>query len=98
MAKDQKQYDKQFKIDAVDHYLNSGKPARIIAQHFGINEKTFYAWIKDYKKDGTNSFKGKGIIKNSNEELIALKREVAELRLERDILKKAVAIFSNPKT
>lgn len=98
MVKQQKQYDKQFKIDAIEHYLNSGKPARVIAEHFGINEKTFYAWIKDYKKDGSKSFKGKGIVKNSNEELIALKREIADLRLERDILKKAVAIFSNPKT
>jgi transposase len=97
MAKQQKQYDKQFKIDAVEYYLKSGKPARVIAEHFGIRESTFYVWINDYKKSGKESFKGKGIVKDSNEELIALKREIADLRMERDILKKAVAIFSKPR-
>jgi transposase len=69
-----------------------------IAEHFGICESTFYVWINDYKKSGKESFKGKGIVKDSNEELIALKRGIADLRMERDILKKAVAIFSKPKT
>ena len=98
MASQQKQYDRQFKIDAVEYYLESGNPARVIAEHFGIRESTFYVWIRDYKKNGKESFKGKGVVKNSNEGLIALKKEIAELRLERDILKKAVAIFSSPKT
>jgi transposase len=98
MAKEQRQYEKQFKIDAVEHYLNHrDKPARVIAQNLGIPEKTFYAWIKDYKKEGSQGFKGKGVIKSSNEELLALKREIANLKEERDILKKAVAIFSKPK-
>jgi transposase-like protein len=67
MAKEQRQYEKQFKIDAVEHYLNNpDKPARVIA--LGIPEKTFYAWIKDYKKEGIDGFKGKGVIKASNEE------------------------------
>jgi len=98
MAKQQRKYEKQFKIDAVENYLhNPDKPARVIAQNLGIPEKTFYAWIKDYKKEGINGFKGKGVIKASNEEVLTLKREIANLKEERDILKKAVAIFSKPK-
>lgn len=98
MAKEQRKYEKQFKIDAVEHYLNNpNKPARMIAQNLGIPEKTFYAWIKDYKKEGSQGFKGRGVIKDSHKELLDLKREIANLKEERDILKKAVAIFSKPK-
>lgn len=79
------------------HYLSSGKPACVIAEHFGVNDKTFYTWIREFKADGDNSFKGKGIVKDSNEELLLLKRQLADVTMERDILKKAVAIFSNPK-
>ncbi len=44
-----------------------------------------------------NSFRGKGFVKASNEELFALKKELADVKEERDILKKAVAIFSKKK-
>lgn len=97
MKKEQKYYDKQFKIDTVEHYLNSGQSARLIAKHFGICDKTFYCWIKEYKENGLYSFKGKGVVKTSNEELVKLRKELADVKLERDILKKAVAIFSVPK-
>jgi len=97
MRKEQKQYDKQFKLDTVEYFLSQDKSARKIAEHFGVSDKTFYSWIKEYKKNGSDSFRGKGIIKASNEELMALKKELADVTEERDILKKAVAIFSKKK-
>ena len=97
MTKEQKQYNKQFKIDSIEYFLSQDKPARKIAEHFGISDKTFYSWIKEYKENGVNSFRGKGTVKASNEELFALKKELADVKEERDILKKAVAIFSKKK-
>jgi len=97
MSKEQKQYDKQFKLETVEYFLSQDKPAKKIAEHFGVCDKTFYRWIKEYKENGTVSFRGKGIVKASNEELIALKKELADVKEERDILKKAVAIFSKIK-
>lgn len=92
-----KKYDRQFKIDVVEHYLGSNKSINRVAEAFGVNNKTLYSWIKEYKKNGSQSFKGQGIPKSSNEELIALKKELADVKLERDILKKAAAIFLSPK-
>ena len=43
------------------------------------------------------SFQGSGTVKSSNEELYKLKKQLVEITMERDILKKAVAIFSRPK-
>jgi transposase-like protein len=97
MTKEQKQYEKQFKIDSVEYFLSQDKSARKIAEHFGVCDKTFYAWIREYKENGSNSFRGKGIIKASNEELMTLKKELADVKEERDILKKAIAIFSKTK-
>jgi len=39
-----------------------------------VCDKSFYRWIKEYRENGTDSFRGKGIVKASNEELIALKK------------------------
>ena len=97
MAKEQKQYDKEFKLETVEYFLSQDKPASKIAEHFGICAKTFYSWIKEYQKNGVDSFRGKGIVKASNEELMALRKELADVKEERDILKKAVAIFSKKK-
>jgi len=54
-------------------------------------------WVRDYKQEGDQSFPGKGQIKSSEEELRALRKELLHVRQERDILKKAVAIFSGPQ-
>jgi transposase len=97
MAKMQKRYDAEFKKNAVQLYFNSGKPASHIAKDLGVSIKTFYGWIHTYKQDQDQSFRGKGIARSSNEEVLVLKKQLAEMTLERDILKKAVAIFSNPR-
>lgn len=97
MKQKPKQYDRQFKLDVVEHYLASEKTIRQIADDFGINQKTLYSWIKEHKTNGIESFRGQGMPKASNEELIALKKELADVKMERDILKKAAAIFLHPK-
>lgn len=97
MGKTQKKYDKQFKLDVVEHYLSSHKSIRAVAKDFGICDKTFYGWVKEYKANGTQSFRGQGTVKASNEEVMALKKELADVKLEREILKKAAAIFLSPK-
>jgi transposase len=51
-------------------------------------------WKREYLKDQGGSFPGKGHVRPEDEELLRLRRESADLREERDILKKALAIFS----
>ena len=68
-----------------------------IANDFGVNYTTFCGWVAEFKKNGERSFKGKGVVKDSNIEVLTLKKELADVKMERDILKKAAAIFLNPK-
>ncbi len=91
-------YDKEFKLDAVQLAKVSDKPNTKIANDLGIPESTLRQWIKESEKEGNDCFRGKGVVKASNEELYSLKKELADVKLERDILKKAVAIFSQNKT
>jgi len=87
-------YDKDFKINSVNLYTSSDCSMKTIAQELGIPTTTFSKWVRDYRREGSESFCGKGHAKSSEEELLALRKELAHVRQERDILKKAVAIFS----
>lgn len=97
MGKKNRSYDKEFKLNAVHLYKHSGKTGRQLADDLGIPKGTLYQWIKEYEKEGDQGFRGKGIIRSSNEELYKLRKELEDTKLERDILKKAVAIFSKQK-
>ena len=98
MRRGSRYYDKEFKLNAVQLAKTSDKPNLQIANDLGIPESTLRQWIKETEKEGIDCFRGKGVIKASNEELYNLKKELADVKLERDILKKAVAIFSQNKT
>ena len=90
-------YDREFKLNAMKLYENSGKKASEICRDLGIPDSTFSVWVKEYRKEKDNSFPGSGKIKSSNEELYRLKKELKDAQMERDILKKALAIFSQKK-
>ena len=60
----------------------------------GIHENTIYKWMRQYKADPGGAFPGKGRLKPQDEEFRRLQRENEVLREEREILKKALAIFS----
>ncbi len=95
--KTNRKYDKEFKLNSVKLYRESGKGYEEIAQNLGIPKSTLYTWIQEYEANGEQGFQGSGIIKPCNEELYHLKKQLADVTMERDILKKAVAIFSKPK-
>jgi transposase len=90
-------YDKDFKLNTVNLCKTSGRSKNKIAQELGVPKSTVCKWVKEYHQEGSESFRGKGYIKSSEEELKALRKELHHVRQERDILKKAVAIFSEPR-
>jgi len=96
--KNPRKYDKEFKLNAIKLFLGGEKSHQEIAKNLGVPGSTLYGWIQEYKINGDKGFQGSGTIKSSNEELHQLKKQLAEVTMERDILKKAVAIFSRPKT
>ena len=88
-------YDRQFKIDAVRLLKESGKTATEIADALGIKRDLLSRWRKEFADETKKAFTGKG--NPRDEEVARLKKEIADLRMERDILKKAMAIFSQPE-
>ncbi len=92
----QRKYDREFKINAVNLY-RSGKKPSAVCKDLNIPDATFYYWIDQYAKEGEKCLKGSGLPKVSQEELVRLRKELDDVRLERDILKKAVAIFSKQR-
>jgi transposase-like protein len=90
-------YDKDFKLNAVKLYLANDKPYEQISQELGVPTATLVGWVQDYKKDGAQAFPGKGHVKEEDRELMQLRKELAIVREERDILKKALGIFSSQR-
>lgn len=90
-------YDKEFKINAVNLQKSSGRSITTIARELGVGVSTLSKWIQQFSQDGQGSFPGKGHVKTHEEELRALRKELLHVRQERDILKKALAIFSVPQ-
>lgn len=90
-------YDKEFKINAVNLYLSSGKTYDQISAELGVPTGTLVHWVKDHKEDGVDAFPGKGNIKQGDIEIQQLRKELAIVREERDILKKALGIFSSAR-
>ena len=89
-----KRYDKEFKIEAVRLASEPGNTQTQVQRDLGIGEGMISRWKRELKLDSEHAFPGKGNLKPQDEEVRNLKREVEKLRRERDILKKAVAIFS----
>lgn len=92
-----KRYDREFKLNAVKLYRESRESQEKIANNLGIPKSTLYSWIQEFKDLGESSFPGSGKLKPHNEELYQLRKKLASVTEERDILKKAVAIFSKAK-
>jgi transposase len=88
-------YDKEFKVNAVKLYMTSGRSYVEISGELGIPVGTLVTWVRSSKREGAVAFPGKGNIKASDEELVRLRKELAHIREERDILKKALGIFSS---
>ena len=89
-----KRYDKEFKIEAVRLASEPGNTQSGIERDLGISQGIISRWKHELLKDGDLAFPGKGRQKPVDDEMRRLKRENEKLRRERDILKKAVAIFS----
>jgi transposase len=90
MGQIRKKYDEDFRKNAVKLSCASPKAVREIAEDLGIHENLLYNWRREYTSDGD-----KTKYATLEEENRALRRELAETRLERDMLKKAAAYFAS---
>jgi transposase len=96
MSKPRKQYTKEEKLEIVKLSLAANQSIKDLAGRFEVSENTIYKWRRIYLKNKDTSFPGKGnkTMTESERKIEELEKELRETRLERDILKKAVGIFS----
>ena len=90
-----RQFTHEFKFEAVELVLTGDKTAVEVARNLGIRVELLYRWKNEYVSNNAQAFPGTGHLSDPEEEQIrTLERELAGVTEERDILKKALAIFS----
>jgi transposase len=84
----------EYKHEAIRLMRTSGKPVAAVARELGIPRNRLYKWAQDAEKKGDLAFRGSGRPKVGSDELATLKRELARVKEENEILKKAAAYFA----
>jgi transposase len=91
-----RRYTTEFKTEAVQLVVLQCRSTREVAESLGINSNILGRWVREFERDPDYAFPGQGKLKEPEEELRQLRKQLADAQMERDILKKALAIFSKP--
>ena len=97
MSKKRRQFDRAYKIEAVRLVTEEHRPLAAVARDLGIGENMLRRWKQQFTDQHESAFVGTGNRSSEQTELRRLQRENADLREERDILKKAISVFSDRK-
>ena len=95
MKRERRNFDKEFKQMAVNLCL-MGKATKEVAEELGVRAELVRRWKREHDQYKEGSFSGHGNPNMTKEEkeIIRLRKELKETQMERDILKKAISIFS----
>jgi transposase len=94
MGQQRRQFSPEFKADAVALVRSSGRPIAAIAQELGIGESGLSYWLKKDRESRTTADPGRFESESAEaRENAVLRRRVAELEVEREILKRATAFW-----
>jgi len=100
MGRTRRSFTREFKVQAVRMVSEGGGRLSEVARDLELDPKLIRRWREaleqEKKQEVSEAFPGKGHLQPEPEELRRLQRENARLREEREILKKALAIFSGP--
>ena len=89
-----KKYSKEFKLDAVSLVLDQDYSRAEAARSLGLNSNMLGRWVAEHRADGGQSFRGNGKLSPEQDEIRKLRSQVKNLRMEREILKKATVFFA----
>jgi transposase len=91
MAETRRKFDQDFKEGAVRLVRETGKPIAQVARELGIHDGTLGNWVNAdrRRREAGNG----GVSESERAELVRLRREVAELRMRCDVLKRSVALW-----
>lgn len=95
MARKRRRFDREFKRQAARLASEKGQTLSQVARDLDVRPDMLRRWKKQFEEGGERAFPGEG--RARDEELVRLRRDLRRVTEERDILKKAVAIFSEPR-
>ena len=91
MAETRRKFDQDFQQGAVRLVLETGKPIAQVARELGVHEGTLGNWVARQRRACE---RGNGVLSEDERvELNRLRRENAELQMQRDVLKRSVALW-----
>ncbi len=94
MTKNRRTYSREFKEDAINLVLDEGLSCVQVEKNLGIGKGTVSRWIREQNDLKDDAFCGSGNTRPSETDYKQMQKELARVKRERDILKKAMAIFS----
>ena len=97
MGETKRKYPREFKLEAVRLSEDPDRTGAEVARAWGIAPRILYRWRQVFKSEGPEAFPGHGKLPKSEEEMRQLRRKLHRVTQERDILKKAIAIFSRER-
>ena len=94
MSKVRRDFTREFKIETVRLSYQTNKTLDEFAEDMGISRSSLSRWRSEFRDDPEQAFPGKGQPKERDAEIAQLKKQLRQAEMERDVLKKALAIFS----
>ena len=89
-----RRFDKAFKLEVLKMIQQSNRTIQSHAEELGIHLGVISRWRREFREQEIKAFPGKGHQTPEDEEIRRLKKELTDVKEERDILKKAVAFFA----
>ena len=98
MGRRRKEYTKEYKEAAVKMYTDGDKTMQEVSNELGMHPENIRRWLKESKEGAAKNIRVfPGLGKARDEEIHRLRKEVANLQEENEILKKAMVIFAEKK-
>jgi len=94
MGEKHRYFSREFKRDAVQLVTEKGMAVGKVARELDIHPNLLHGWRRRYLAQGDRAFSGKGRVKPEDAEIRRLRKQLEKVKEERDILKKALAVFS----
>lgn len=89
-----KKFEPEYKREIIKLVTERGMKVSEVAKDIGVTPTSVRRWIKEYSDHEKDAFPGKGKLRAEDEEFRKLRRKIADLKEENEILKKAMRIFS----
>jgi transposase len=93
-----RKFSREFKLEAINLIKQRGVSFAQASRDLDVHQNVLRNWVRDFGADPKHAFPGLGQMKPEQAEIDRLRKEVARLRAERDILKKAAVFFAKEAT